>query len=204
MTLSTNAFAQEDCEDLSGSPPGLYTATDEGATFIDKDGQRVEIGVGGAGFADQDEVKCIARVPEFMDWPCSTDAAKSRKFATYSIADLASESNKAAAIVHALGPFDVGQGAVVANGLVLAIEAAEGTDAMLDRCATLANGVAKGGVLVKRPKPGQELRIDLPVIGEAWDEGRELSLHGWMYEFHTGLLHDLGTSTSGPGEPLPV
>ncbi len=44
----------------------------------------------------------------------------------------------------------------------------------------------------------------LPVISEAWDEGRQLSLHGWMYEFHTGLLHDLATSTSGPGEPLPA
>ncbi|PQA85382.1 LpxI family protein [Hyphococcus luteus] len=72
---------------------------------------------------------------------------------------------KAAAIVQALGPFDVGQGAVVANGFVLAIEAAEGTDAMLDRCAALANDASRGGVLVKRPKPGQELRIDLPVIG---------------------------------------
>jgi hypothetical protein len=72
---------------------------------------------------------------------------------------------KAAQIVQALGPFDVGQGAVVAGGLVLAIEAAEGTDAMLARCATLPNGVNQGGVLVKRPKPGQELRIDLPVVG---------------------------------------
>jgi hypothetical protein len=72
---------------------------------------------------------------------------------------------KAAAVVAALGPFDVGQGAVVADGLVLAIEAAEGTDAMLDRCAALPRVGAPRGVLVKRPKPGQERRIDLPVIG---------------------------------------
>lgn len=72
---------------------------------------------------------------------------------------------KAAAIVQALGPFDVGQGAVVADGFVLAIEAAEGTDAMLDRCAGLVAGQGPRGVLVKRPKPGQELRVDLPVIG---------------------------------------
>ncbi len=76
-----------------------------------------------------------------------------------------SDIRKAAAIVQALGPFDVGQGAVVANGFVLAIEAAEGTDAMLDRCAELAMGGERNGVLVKRPKPGQELRVDLPVIG---------------------------------------
>ena len=44
----------------------------------------------------------------------------------------------------------------------------------------------------------------LPLIGQAWDEGQRLSLHGWMYQFHTGLLHDLGTSTSGPDDPLPA
>ena len=40
----------------------------------------------------------------------------------------------------------------------------------------------------------------LPLVRQTWDEGQRLSLHGWMYEFHTGLLHDLDTSTSGPGE----
>lgn len=74
---------------------------------------------------------------------------------------------KAAQVIEALGPYDVGQGAVVANGLVIAIEAAEGTDEMISRCAlvTGASGEAPVGVLVKRPKPGQELRIDLPTIG---------------------------------------
>jgi len=43
----------------------------------------------------------------------------------------------------------------------------------------------------------------LPLVRQTWDEGRRLSLHGWMYEFHTGLLHDLDTSASGPGEPTP-
>lgn len=84
--------------------------------------------------------------------------------------DQLSDIKKASAIVSALGPFDVGQGAVVAGGLVLAIEAAEGTDLMLDRVAGMARsmrGAADGpfGVLVKRPKPGQETRVDLPTIG---------------------------------------
>ena len=87
--------------------------------------------------------------------------------------DLA-DLRKAAQIINAIGKFDVGQGAVVRNGLVLAIEAAEGTDLMLERCANLPDEV-KGyepgeenglrGVLLKRPKPGQELRVDLPTIG---------------------------------------
>jgi UDP-2,3-diacylglucosamine hydrolase len=73
-------------------------------------------------------------------------------------------------VIAALGPFDVGQAAVVANGNVLAVEAAEGTDHMLGRIAelrrlgrvTLPSGL---GVLVKAPKPGQDRRFDLPSIG---------------------------------------
>ncbi len=72
-------------------------------------------------------------------------------------------------LVRALGRFDVGQAAVVVKGHVLAVEAAEGTDAMLQRCAELRkSGRARGaltGVLVKAPKPGQEERIDMPTIG---------------------------------------
>ncbi len=70
-------------------------------------------------------------------------------------------------VAHGLGSFDIGQAAVVSRGYVLAVEAAEGTDAMLRRCGEL-NGWAYGarqGVLVKRPKPGQDRRFDLPGIG---------------------------------------
>jgi DUF1009 family protein len=77
---------------------------------------------------------------------------------------------RALKLVAALGPFDVGQAAVVANGHVIAVEAAEGTDQMLTRIAelrglgrlTAPRGV---GVLVKAPKPGQDRRFDLPSVG---------------------------------------
>lgn len=77
---------------------------------------------------------------------------------------------KAAQIAAHCGALDIGQGAVVANGLVLAVEAQEGTDAMLERVFDLpeairGNQTKRAGVLVKRPKPGQETRVDLPVIG---------------------------------------
>jgi UDP-2,3-diacylglucosamine hydrolase len=72
-------------------------------------------------------------------------------------------------VVRALGHLDIGQAAVVAKGHVLAVEAAEGTDALLERCATVRKqGRTHGsqtGVLVKAPKPGQEERIDMPTIG---------------------------------------
>ena len=73
-------------------------------------------------------------------------------------------------VVRELGRHDVGQGAVVCDGLVLAVEAVEGTDAMLRRCAELPAHMrgapgARRGVLLKRAKPGQERRVDLPTIG---------------------------------------
>lgn len=83
-----------------------------------------------------------------------------------------SDLRKAAQIASVIGDHDIGQGAIVANGLVLCVEAQEGTDAMLTRCATLPAEIrgtetARMGVLVKRPKPQQERRIDLPTIGLA-------------------------------------
>ena len=93
-----SAMAQDECEELEGAPPGLYATTDEGRTFLIQDGEVVELGPGDAGFADESGVKCIKRVPQFLDWPCSTDAAKSRKFSTYSIDELP-EGNKAREIV---------------------------------------------------------------------------------------------------------
>jgi UDP-2,3-diacylglucosamine hydrolase len=77
---------------------------------------------------------------------------------------------RALQVIAALGTFDVGQAAIVADNHVLAVEAAEGTDNMLARVAELRRqhrvvtppGV---GVLVKAPKPGQDRRFDLPAIG---------------------------------------
>ncbi len=71
---------------------------------------------------------------------------------------------RAIAAARELGRLDVGQAAVVRDGQVLDVEAADGTDALLARCAGL-NGAGRGGVLVKLVKPGQERRVDLPTIG---------------------------------------
>lgn len=73
-------------------------------------------------------------------------------------------------IVRALGRLDVGQAAVVCDGLTLAVEAAEGTDAMVSRIARLPEHIRgtptkRRGVLVKAPKPVQDRKTDLPVIG---------------------------------------
>jgi hypothetical protein len=83
---------------------------------------------------------------------------------------------RAARVAAAIGALDIGQAVVVCDGLVLAVEAQEGTDAMLARIGGLRESVrgtlqARRGVIVKRPKPIQELRIDLPTIGVLTIEG---------------------------------
>jgi hypothetical protein len=68
------------------------------------------------------------------------------------------------AVASGLGALDVGQAVVVQQGIVLGVEAAEGTDRLLARCGELRRN-GPGGVLVKVAKPGQEKRVDLPTIG---------------------------------------
>ena len=80
------------------------------------------------------------------------------------------DAARAACVVAALSDLDVGQGAVVAQGMVLAIETAPGTDRMLDWVAETAGAwrpdpQGARGVLFKGPKRGQERRMDLPTIG---------------------------------------
>lgn len=80
--------------------------------------------------------------------------------------------DRAMAAARAIGRLDIGQAAVAARGVVLALEAQEGTDAMLRRCAELPSALrgsagAPLGVLAKAPKPIQDRRIDLPTIGVA-------------------------------------
>lgn len=75
-------------------------------------------------------------------------------------------------IAQAIGALDIGQGAVVAGGVTLAVEAQEGTDAMLRRVAILPQALrgtekTRKGVLAKMIKPRQDQRVDLPVIGLA-------------------------------------
>jgi hypothetical protein len=88
----------------------------------------------------------------------------------------------------AAADFDIGQAAVVVEGRIIAVEAAEGTDAMLDRCAELrrdkrVRARPRSGVLVKRAKRGQDMRADVPVVGAATLSGvRRAGLGGLVIE----------------------
>jgi DUF1009 family protein len=107
------------------------------------------------------------RVPSEEDW-----------------ADIRAAGREAAHI----GLQDVGQGAVARAGNVIEHETQDGTDAMLRRVAALDG---RGGVLVKRPKPQQERRIDLPTIGAATVKGAaEAGLSGIAIEAGGALIID--------------
>jgi DUF1009 family protein len=67
-------------------------------------------------------------------------------------------------VAKALGALDVGQACVVQEGMILAVEAKEGTDGMMDRIPALKRK-GKAPILIKVTKPEQEARVDLPTIG---------------------------------------
>jgi len=80
------------------------------------------------------------------------------------------DARLAMAAAEAIGALDIGQAAVAVDGRVIALEAAEGTDAMLTRVEALHNEgrvkwSGRAGALAKRAKPQQDLRVDMPAIG---------------------------------------
>ena len=100
------------------------------------------------------------------------------------------------AIVRALGALDVGQAAAVCEGLALAVEAAEGTDAMIARIGTLREALRgtaghRRGVLVKALKPTQDALTDMPVIGVSTVRGAaSVHLAGIALEAGASLILD--------------
>lgn len=85
-----------------------------------------------------------------------------------------------------LGSLDVGQTAIVKGGVVVALEAVEGTDATIKRAGQLAG---PGVVVVKLPKPGQDRRLDLPSIGpETINNLKEIGARALIVEQNGALI----------------
>ena len=150
----------------------------------DAEGARIMARIGRAAFRGDDGLlAAVVRVlgeegPRGVMGRVAPDAA--------AFADIA----RAVEVVRALGRVDVGQGCVVQQGSVLAVEAMEGTDAMLARSAGLALP-GPGGVLVKLVKPGQDRRADLPTIGpNTLRAAAAAGLRGVAFEAGGTLLTD--------------
>ena len=90
-----------------------------------------------------------------------------------------------------LGAADIGQAAVARSGVVLASEAREGTQAMLQLLARNTDGFQRSGVLAKISKPGQELRADMPTIGpDSVEQVAAAGLAGIVVEADRSLILD--------------
>ncbi len=95
------------------------------------------------------------------------------------------------AVAQGLGALDVGQSVVVQQGIVLGVEAIEGTDALLDRVSGLRRA-GPGGVLVKLCKPGQDKRVDLPTVGvDTVKKAQAAGLRGIAVEAGAAIVVDL-------------
>jgi DUF1009 family protein len=91
-----------------------------------------------------------------------------------------------------LSPCDIGQGLAIQNGLVLAIEAAEGTDACILRTPPLANPQEYPPIYIKRAKVNQTEKIDLPVIGLKTIENlAQAGFQGLVFQAKKTLITDL-------------
>jgi DUF1009 family protein len=171
----------------------------------DAEGARLLARVGRAAFAGDDGLlKAVVRVlgeegfavvgaHEIM-----TEVLGPRGLLTATAPDAQALSDIARGVVvaRALGVVDVGQGCVVQQGLVLCVEAIEGTDAMLQR-AGLLRRPGPGGVLVKLVKPGQDRRADLPTVGQGTIEAAAAAgLRGVAFEAGGTILAEREASVA--------
>ena len=93
-------------------------------------------------------------------------------------------------VLNNLGPCDVGQSVAVQEGLVLAVEAIEGTDKMIERAGGLKRNVS-GPILIKISKVNQDKRVDLPTAGpETVNNAIRAGFQGLALEANNSLLLD--------------
>ena len=89
-----------------------------------------------------------------------------------------------------IGSLDIGQSVIIQDGIIIGVEAIEGTDELIKRCSKLQIG-GKGGILIKMKKPNQDIRIDLPTIGtKTVETAHDNGLAGIAIEADSALIID--------------
>jgi DUF1009 family protein len=111
-----------------------------------------------AGALEQEGLRVVSPLPYVPDLLAPAGPVGSRKLSSEQRAD----AEVGIGVARALGACDVGQTVIVRRGVVVAVEAIEGTDACIARAGSLAR---EGAVVVKVAKPQQDLRFDVPAVG---------------------------------------
>lgn len=94
-------------------------------------------------------------------------------------------------VAKTLGLCDVGQSVVIQDGIVLGVEAIEGTDQLIMRCKDLKRA-GEGGILIKVVKPYQDIRVDRPTVGlNTLHRLNEAGLKGLVIEANGVIVHQL-------------
>jgi len=159
---------------------------------------RVLAKIGGAGLGDDSLLSSLVREIEREGFRVVAPEsifndllALENQYGVYAPDQLAVDDiERGIAVACALGALDVGQAVIVQQGHVLGVEAAEGTDKLIERCGHMRLE-GDGGVLVKVAKPGQDRRIDLPTIGPATVEfAAAAGLRGIAVEANGALVVD--------------
>jgi UDP-2,3-diacylglucosamine hydrolase len=119
-----------------------------------------------AGALEQEGLRVVSPLPYVPDLLAPAGPVGSRKLSSEQRAD----AEVGIGVARALGACDVGQTVVVRHGVVVAVEAIEGTDACIARAGSLAR---EGAVVVKVAKPQQDLRFDVPAVGPRTLEAME-------------------------------
>jgi len=98
--------------------------------------------------------------------------------------------DKGVQICREIGRLDIGQAIVIREGYVLGVEAAEGTEKLLARCADFAWD-KPAGLLIKLPKPNQNLQADMPTVGlDTLNQLKAANLSGLVIEADHTLILD--------------
>lgn len=98
-------------------------------------------------------------------------------------------------IAHEIGKLDIGQAVIVKDKVILGVEAVEGTDELIERCADLRGKEGKGGLLIKMSKPQQNLNLDMPSIGvKTIEKLAELNYDGVVVSANSTIFLDKAKS----------
>jgi DUF1009 family protein len=153
---------------------GKVRRTDLSKLFLDLKGAKLLASIMRGGFADNAVLSAIIKFVEKEGFKVlapetiATDIVLSKGCVTKVKPDVSAMSDikQGIKILKGIAGFDVGQALVIQGGLVLGVEAAEGTDALIRRCGMVAQGSDVMPTLIKISKPEQDKRVDLPCIGQ--------------------------------------